>query len=411
MKRILCLSALSVVVTYFLLTVSCAQLDPPEFAAKTLSLPEQPFDYTNVDVPSSFFEQMFFTPIFEGDVVSPINGGGISPEGDFILSDSIKDSFVRTMGVVNTQGQTVTNHGATLGRVLFYDPQLSINSSVACASCHHQSMGFADNKAGSTGFGGKKTPRNSMSITNVGFNNNLFWDSRVQGVRNLIMQPIQNHIEMGMESPAVLQEKLASIDYYPALFEKAFGDSYISTERIADAMTQFMCSMVSCNSEFDEAQKTDFSTFSPLQLLGKDLFMGKAKCGQCHAGVNFSAPDNFFGSYGAPTIRGTANIGLDINYADNGMGEGQFKIPTLRNIALTAPYMHDGRFNTLEQVVEHYNKGIKNHNRLDEKLRGNNGMPQNLNLSSLEKQALVAFLHTLTDRHVAQDPKFSNPFK
>lgn len=409
MKRILCLSALSVVVAYFFLTISCAQLDPPEFTAKTLSLPEQPFDYTNVNVPASFFDQIFFFN-GEGDVGFPVGGGPNIPIDPIEVSDTIRFGLTQSMGVPNTQGQTVTNHGATLGRVLFYDPQLSINNSVACASCHHQSMGFADNNAGSTGFGGKKTPRNSMSITNVGFNNNLFWDSRVQGVKNLVMQPIQNHIEMGMESPSVLQEKLASIEYYPALFEKAFGDSYISTDRIADAMTQFMCSMVSCNSKFDEAQEADFSTFSPLERMGKDLFMGKAKCGQCHSGANFSAPDGFFGGYGGPTIKGTANIGLDVNYADNGMGEGKFKIPTLRNIALTAPYMHDGRFNTLEQVVEHYNKGIKNHNKLDEKLR-EDGLPQNLDLSSVEKQALVAFLHTLTDKYVTQDPKFSNPFK
>jgi cytochrome c peroxidase len=170
--------------------------------------------------------------------------------------------------------------------------------------------------------------------------------------------------------------------------------------------------MVSCDTKYDHELPNNFAGFTPLENIGRELFFSnKAKCSQCHAGSNFKAPDNDPNSpYSLPTIKGTANIGLDIVYADNGKEDGQFKIPTLRNIALTAPYMHDGRFKTLEEVVEHYNSGVKAHTKLDDKLK-TNGTPQHLNLNDVEKMALVAFLNTLTDQSMITDPKFANPFK
>lgn len=315
---------------------------------------------------------------------------------------------------INSENPDITNAGATLGRVLFYDPQLSLNNTVSCASCHHQANGFADNKAQSVGFGGRVTPRNSMAIVNPMLNANLFWDSRSSSVKDLVSQPIQNHIEMGMEDLDALAQKLQKISYYPALIQKAYGHSEMNSFLIVDALSQFVCSISSSDSKFDHSVANNFSDYTALEKMGKDLFFStKTKCSQCHSGANFAAPD-FPGSgdaYSSPTIKGTANIGLDMVFADQGKGDGKFRIPSLRNVALTAPYMHDGRFNTLMDVVEHYNSGVKAHNQLDFKLRNSDGTPQRLQLNELEKRALVAFMNTLTDDVLIHDPKFSNPFK
>lgn len=411
MKKTTFLFATATLLTGLTLLIGCADDLPITPQAKTLQLPEQPYDYS-VKLPAKFIEKLntgggFF---IEGDA---INGGGTNTGGGIIMPEPLPpfNGIDSSISVLNFQGIMVSNAGATLGRVLFYDPQLSINNAIACASCHKQTDAFADGaKAGSLGFGGKTTPRNSMAICNVGFNNNLFWDSRTQSVRDLIMQPIQNHIEMGMESPDKLVAKLTAIDYYPSLFAQAYGDPTVSIDRISDAVSQFLTAMVSCNSKFDEGEEVNFSNFTPLEQMGKELFFStKAKCSQCHAGANFSAPDGFNDPYGGPEIKGTANIGLAISYKDNGKGQGQFKIPSLRNIALTAPYMHDGSLQTLEGVIAHYDSGIQAHNNLDKRLQNDNA-PQRLGLSNIEKQALVAFLHTLTDKTLVKDTKFSNPF-
>ncbi|MCC6411482.1 MAG: cytochrome-c peroxidase [Saprospiraceae bacterium] len=323
--------------------------------------------------------------------------------------------------IANPANSFIDNNVVTLGRVLFYDPQLSANSTVACASCHKQQFAFADNKAGSVGFGGKVTPRNSMSVQNLVLNHNLFWDSRVQSATDLVLEPVRNHIEMGMEDFDLLSEKLAAVEYYPALFEKAFLTPDINAERIAQALSQFCCAITSINSRFDQQQPSNFAGFTPLELMGMNLFNNKAKCGSCHSTVNFAAADfpggeygggdTIFGGGGFVDRRGGANIGLESHYSDPGIGNGNFRIPTLRNIAHTGPYMHDGRFTTLEQVVEHYNSGVKSHGDLDPKLRDADGNPQRLNLNEVEKKALVAFLNTLTDEQLLKDERFSNPFK
>jgi cytochrome c peroxidase len=233
---------------------------------------------------------------------------------------------------------------------------------------------------------------------------------------------------MGMEGMEVLSQKLAIVDYYPSLFEKAFGDGHINPDRISEAITQFMDAMVSFDSKFDQNDNNDFTNYSELEKLGSTIFFEKGKCESCHNAPFFS-----------PTWGNVAtNIGLDMEYEDQGVGtlitesvdidgtlitsthpfgSGSFKVPTLRNIQLTAPYMHDGRFSTLEEVVEHYNSGVQNHPNLDWRLKGSvidpetgNRLPQKLNLTIVEKQALVAFLKTLTDEAFITDVKFSNPF-
>lgn len=372
--------------------MSCGKINTP--ANPTASAPKLPasvYDYLHVHVSGNFFANFM--------------GSGTK---DLELSEVLQFS--------PNQNMKVTNEGATLGRVLFYDKIMSLNNSIACASCHKQSSAFSDGMASSEGFGGKFTPRNSMSIVNPFFNNNMFWDSRTPTVKQLTLQPVFNHLEMGMESMDKLIAKIASTSYYPALFKGAYGTEEVNAERISDAMTQFLCSMISANSKFDKGEEDNFASFTSIEKHGKDLFFGTtAKCSQCHAGGNFSAPDFPGGEYGTPPNggadkKGTANIGLDKVYRDNGKSDGQFRIPSLRNIALTAPYMHDGRFTSLDQVIEHYNSGIQNHPSLDPKLKGSNGMPQRLNLSDYDKMALVAFLKTLTDQQLLTDQKFSDPF-
>ncbi|WP_319942145.1 cytochrome-c peroxidase [Portibacter marinus] len=323
----------------------------------------------------------------------------------------------------------VTNEGAKLGRVLFYDTQLSLNNRVSCASCHEQSLAFSDSKAFSVGFETKVTPRNSMAIVNPIVNNSLFWDSRASSIEDLISEPIKNHIEMGMESMESLVRKLKTIEYYDPLFEEAYGDRVITEKKVVDAMSQFLRSMVSMESKFDTGAAKGFTNYSELELKGKEIFFSKdAQCSSCHKGINFSAPDgggagarisndfidqsdNGFGDseYAGPEIMGTANIGLDVVYSDNGFGQGQFKIPTLRNIELTAPYMHDGRYATLEEVVDHYSSNIQLHNNLDDKFL-EAGQVKHLNFNDREKSALVAFLKTLTDQEFVTAERFSDPF-
>ncbi|MEY3716566.1 MAG: hypothetical protein RL285_441 [Bacteroidota bacterium] len=307
---------------------------------------------------------------------------------------------------------TFSNASATLGRVLFYDKRMSLNNTVSCGSCHHQAIGFSDRMPVSVGFGGKTTKRNSMSINNPVQFNNLFWDSRAQSTMDLSLRPVFDHIEMGMESDEMLEKKLAATDFYGPLFNQAFGTPEITRRKISLAITHFLSSMVSMNSKSDMVEANSGQVqFSMLEKMGRDLFFSeRTGCFKCHSGSNFSAPDDPGGAYGAPTVAGTANVGLDKTYADNGKGNGKFRIPSLRNIELSAPYMHDGRFNTLEAVVDHYSHGIQAHPHLDANLKDKNGQPKKMNFTQEEKDALVAFLRTLTDPVFTKDPKYSDPF-
>ena len=240
----------------------------------------------------------------------------------------------------------------------------------------------------------------------------FFWDMRIQSLDKMVLEPIQNHVEMGLEKLEDLEDKLNEITYYPALFEGAFGDSEITKERIASGLSQFLKSMVSHQSKFDRAYEEGSSVFSEKEKDGRQLFNSKARCYHCHDGANF----NESADLSWQTQPKIANIGLDENYTDLGVGTydadrvGEFKIPSLRNVELTAPYMHDGRFNTLMEVVEHYNSQIQAHPNLDERLM-KNGAPFRMELSEYEKEALVAYLTTLTDEEFIRDERFSSPFE
>jgi cytochrome c peroxidase len=362
------------------------------------------YNYSKLSLPQGLLRA---SDVFTGNggpvIIDVTTGGGIFNNG---IPVENFNNFVN-----------VTDAGAQLGRVLFYDKKLSLNNTIACASCHHQDKAFSDGLAVSSGFEGRKTSRNSMAIINPISQNNLFWDSRSQSIKDLSLRPIQNHIEMGMEDIDFLVKKLTDVPYYKNLFSEAFGDSQITKDRISDAISQFIGSITTSNSKFDAVMLGN-SSFNELEQLGfNTFFSAKAKCSSCHAGGNFSAPDGIFDPYGGggsvsgENPRGTANIGLDLVEKDKGKENGQFKIPSLRNITLTAPYMHDGRFNTLEEVLNHYTHGIKANKNLDPKFKDNNGSLVAIKLNDLEKKGIIAFLQTLTDDTYTKDPKYSDPFK
>lgn len=323
------------------------------------------------------------------------------------------------VGQINTPpGNPVTDNGATLGRVLFYDKNLSANNTVSCASCHKQASAFSDPLVKSQGFNGGLTNRHSMGLTNAKYypNGRFFWDQRAATLEDQVLTPIQDPVEMGMTLTA-LETKLKNIAYYPPLFTKAFGDGSITSARISAALSQFVRSIVSYQSKYDAGRSTlppgpqppnaSFPNFTASENRGMQIFMtGAGGCVPCHGSETFTAPQE-------------KNNGLDLTTTDRGFGlvvnnvalDATFKVGSLRNIELTAPYMHDGRFATLEQVVEHYSSGVKNHPNLSPQLRLPNGQPRLGNFTAQEKADLVAFLKTLTDVNLIADVKYSNPFK
>lgn len=309
----------------------------------------------------------------------------------------------------------VTDWGATLGRVLFYDKILSLNNSVACASCHKQSLSFADDIALSIGFDGQSTKRNSMSLINIKYysNGKFLWDERAASLETQTLLPIIDHIEMGMPNLDTLVTRLKIKPYYPLLFEKAFGNQTITGNKVGDALAQFIRSIISYQSKFDEGRtiinsvRSPYPNFTALENEGKQLFFNPMlACNGCHKTETFTAPS-------------PKNNGLENPSVDQGVGAiindlskvGNFKVPSLKNIELTAPYMHDGRFKTLGEVIEHYNSAVQPHPNLSSQLRNPDNSPRRLNLTDEEKAALIAFLKTLTDRSVIADVRFGDPFK
>jgi cytochrome c peroxidase len=308
-----------------------------------------------------------------------------------------------------------TDLGATLGRVLFYDKRLSTNQTVSCSSCHQQAHGFADPRKFSTGFNGGLTGRNSMGLAHARWyqRRHFFWDERANTLEDQVLQPIQNSVEMGMTLDA-LTNRLAAEPYYTNLFARAFGSPDVTSDRISRALAQFVRSIVSVQTKYDIGASNNFANFTPQENLGRQIFLGQvgnATCAACHGTDNFVP---------GPALN---NNGLEFPYVDLGVGgitgnaadDGKFKVPSLRNIELTAPYMHDGRFATLEEVVEFYDHGVVDNPNLSPPLRNppgtpNAGQPRRLNLTVQQKAALVAFLKTLTDPNLATDEKYSDPF-
>ncbi len=326
--------------------------------------------------------------------------------------------------------EPLLNKQATIGRVLFYDKNLSANNVIACASCHFQENAFADGKQFSSGFKTEMTNRNSMAFNNLGSDNGgLFWDLRERNLQEMVLKPVSNHIEMGFTDIGLICKKLEQFPHYRTLFTEAYSDGF-TVKNVANSLKLFLTSIRSDNSKFDidfvldrQNYESDFENFTPEENYGKQLFVKRNACMDCHN--PFSNFQRGWSNW--------ANIGLDVVSADKGVQpdffdpfgertritEGSFKIPSLRNIALTAPYMHDGRFATLEEVIDHYSDGIKFSTNLDWELTEINSTPgggfssgaKRFNYSERDKKALIAFLKTLTDYKMISDPKFSNPFQ
>ncbi|MEM9548258.1 MAG: cytochrome c peroxidase [Bacteroidota bacterium] len=334
-------------------------------------------------------------------------------------ADFDQEFFVNHVGEKDIRSRR-GNHKATLGRVLFYDTKLSLNESVSCASCHKQELAFADDLAFSEGFDGEITTRNSLPLGNtIGFETaygsggsraQFAWDEANADISSQSRAAILNAIEMGLDMPTLV-DRIEKDEAYSILFKKTYGDENIMEHRILEALEEFVNSIVSAESKFDhESMKangdifSDFKGFTAEENVGKQLYLNK--CASCHSF------DHMF------TAKAVANNGLDKIYEDKGVGSrtnsvndyGVFKVPFLRNIELTAPYMHDGRFKTIREVIDHYSEGIADHPNLDFELR-NGSTPVKMDFSEGEKQALEAYLLTLTDEELLADVRFSDPFK
>ncbi len=330
----------------------------------------------------------------------------------------------------NTGNNSITDAGATLGRVLFYDKNLSINNTIACASCHQQAFAFSDRSLASQGVDGV-TGRHSMRLVNARFAEEVrfFWDERANSLEIQTTQPIQDHIEMGFSGqngdPSIddLIVKLEAIDYYQELFTFVYGDAQITEVRMQEALAQFVRSIQSFDSRFDQglAQannlRANFPNFTAQENQGKNLFLtppggnGGAGCAGCHRAPEFDIDPNsrnngVVGNLNDPTV-------IDVTIT---------RSPSLRDLVnnqgqLNGPLMHDGSLSTLLAVINHYDdvNVIPGNTNLDPRLRGGpgpgGGQGQDLNLSDAEKAALVAFLRTLTGDQVYSDERWSDPFR
>jgi len=374
--------------------------------------------------PSALFRAVFLPA--RQTIASDVTNALLLPGTPFnYASPALPPSF-SVNPILGQDNQPATNlttdAGAALGRVLFYDKRLSTNQTVSCSSCHLQANGFSDPRPFSVGFNGGLTGRNSMGLSNARWYQRLkfFWGERAATLEEQTLMPIQDSLEMGMTLTA-LTNRLAAEPFYTNLFAQTFGTPEITAERVSRALAQFVRSIVSVQSKYDVGVTMSFANFTAQENLGRQIFLGQGTfghvtCARCHG------TDNFVPIF--PPGTGIFNNGLENPYVDKGVGaltgqpqdEGLFKVPSLRNIELTAPYMHDGRFATLEQVVEFYDSGVVAHPNLSGPLKvppGNgaaSGTPVRLNLTPQQKAALVAFMKTLTDPSLATDPKLSDPF-
>ena len=305
------------------------------------------------------------------------------------------------------QENPLTKDGVALGRRLFYDPVLSGDSTQSCASCHKQEFAFTDGLQFSQGIDGTFGTRNAMAIINMAYSTSFFWDGRAEILEDQALEPVPNLIEMHL-SWEEAAKRLSKHPDYPTYFYKAFGSTEIDSNKVVMALAQFMRIIISSNAKIDDVLKTDPPDLS---LLTESEFNGwviynseEGDCFHCH-GVPLMTDNHFH------------NNGLDETFSDLGRSiitsnpedEGKFKAPTLRNIELTAPYMHDGRFQTLEEVLEHYNQGLHWSPTIDPLMKKID--QGGLLLEPEELQDLLNFLKSFTDESFTTNPEYSNPFE
>ncbi|MBX2844392.1 MAG: cytochrome-c peroxidase [Flammeovirgaceae bacterium] len=365
----------------------------------------------------SFFSFVFFSCEEENPEVDP-------KPVFYDLESELPFYFGKNYEIPEDNPMTV--QGVELGRMLFYEKKLSGNNTQACASCHQQKNAFSDSNRFSEGIDGIEGKRNSMSIANLLWNQKFFWDGRANSLEEQALIPIQDPIEMHQSLDEVVA-KLQSSDIYPSKFKAAFESEIITAENIAKAIAQFERTLISSNSKYDLYLKGEYD-LTPQEQLGLDLFfthpvpqagLRGGNCGDCHTNVLTSGDLNEFDGFhnnGLDEDNSMQDKGL-CNVTEKDFDQAKFKAPTLRNIALTAPYMHDGRFNSLEEVLDHYDLHIKKSTTLDPLIReASNELtlpedPIKLFLTNEEKAAIKAFLHLLTDDQFINDPRFSDPFK
>jgi len=308
----------------------------------------------------------------------------------------------------------LTEQGVQLGRMLFYEPLLSKDGSQSCASCHNQSDGFSDTLQFSIGVDMLEGKRQAMAIFNMAWHSNeFFWDGRAHLLRDQSLLPIEDPLEMNETLENVIA-KLSDTEMYRDQFMRAFGSEEITAEKMSLAMEQFMLSIVSYNSKYDkylagqveltESEErgrilfeTEYNPFFP-EFSGAD-------CVHCHGGANFE--NDQYMNNGLDNDANITDIGRE-EVTQDPADRATFKVPSLRNVAVTPPYMHDGRFQTLEEVIDHYNSGIQESSTTD--ITVLNTMDTGLFLDEQDKQDLVNFLKTLTDDTFLNEEAYTSPF-
>jgi len=303
----------------------------------------------------------------------------------------------------------LTYESIALGKALFFEKMMSKDGSISCGSCHSQSRAFTDDgKVFSEGIEGKVGNRNSMPLFNLFYHTKgFFWDGRSKTLREQSLEPIENPLEMGDNLDNVIT-KLQSTKKYRTLFYNAFGDSTVSSLNMSLAMEQFMLTLISGDSKFDKVERGE-AQFTESEQRGKDLFnrsletdgsVRGADCFHCHGTADFS--NHEFMNNGLDDESSFTDLGR-AEFTKKETDNGKFKTPSLRNIAVSGPYMHDGRFETLEEVIEHYDNGLKTSPTVDPNIHG---MKFRMNLTRQDKIDLIAYLHTLTDEVYLNNPNY-----
>jgi cytochrome c peroxidase len=309
----------------------------------------------------------------------------------------------------------MTVEGVQLGRMLFYEKRLSGDNTMSCAACHTSETSFTDPNQYSVGIDGIPGTRNSMPLVNMGWQKFFFWDGRAKTLEEQILEPVPNPVEMHQSWKNAVAKLDADVKYRNMFF-RAFGEEGIDSIKVSKAIAQFLRTMISGQSKYDIMYKYEnsytlnseeqaiLSTVTVEEWAGYDLFksLNGADCFHCHNGPLMQ-------------VHKFSNNGLDATFTDLGRGavtnnpndNGKFKVPTLRNIALTAPYMHDGRFATLDEVIEHYSSGINQSSTIDPLIEF--AFQGGVQLDSYEKSLLKKFLLTLTDEKFVNNPAFKDP--
>lgn len=298
-----------------------------------------------------------------------------------------------------------------LGRYLFYDPILSADSTFSCSSCHQQEYAFADGDMRfSRGIKGRLLQRNTPALFNLIWYPSFFWDGRAKSLEDQAFHPLRHPEEMNL-SWSEAEKRISRSTFYPELFARAYGSQAIDSNLIVKSLAAFQSILFSQNSKYDKVLRGE-AYFSALEYQGFQIanLQNKGDCQQCHSTDAHALGTNLIFS----------NNGLDAalkstDYSDTGLGyssgtdrNGWFKVPSLRNLVFTAPYMHDGRFETLEELIEFYSEGVQESYNIDSKMQ--HAHQGGARLNSQEKKALLAFLKTLTDSSFISDSRYSNPF-